>query len=403
MGTGNKFLDLCGGVARQGDQTVSLSQLASGAGPGIVPGFQGRLPLELGVPVVPGKMLPEERAGLEALGWKEGDAIPSNLPDILDQIRREAVSDPLAPPVPLDTPPVALPKSLPISDLPPAKLEEVKAVLRQTAEYARDLAAQQRMMVENAPPGVNEAISASLRDPAPPQMVGIIDDRPAPATQPAGQTPVQTPVQTQVQTQLPAADPAAQPDGEGPLHRCPNCAWELSRREPAAPTDADKLGWLAGLILGEQGFYKTYELAGGMIRVTFRNLRMPEIDACNRAVYKMPDAAELLATGLFSERVLRYQLYLSLKLLEFRRPGQPSRPLEFPEQLADWRQLPGGEKVLDLADLLPMIEEQMLATALRDKSLLSICAVALGRFNHIIRRMEDNAENADFWQVEQPR
>src|ERR1019366_9320279 len=103
-------------------------------------GITGVLPLPVGKVVSslnPERLLPEERAQLRLIGWKEGQPIPENMASIIAEVVKETQEDFSASlnelPVDPSTPPVKF-KPIDVATLPPAQ----QAVIKEKIALALD-------------------------------------------------------------------------------------------------------------------------------------------------------------------------------------------------------------------------------------------------------------------------
>ena len=148
-------------------------------------------PPSTGVPPLPpgelvkatGGYTDEELRTLQTIpGWTPEKGVPSNLPDVLEQVRANVAEDMdhdnLAPPVDLDTPPLHVPKAVDISKLPPEERDRVLSSIQAAEVLTQQKREQAANNVTNLAPnarGVNEAISGkNIRN------IDLADDRDEP-------------------------------------------------------------------------------------------------------------------------------------------------------------------------------------------------------------------------------
>ena len=346
------------------------------------PAMPGGLPLPVGqpVPVNAKTLTPKEKQDLEAIGWKPGMPIPDNLAELIEQVTKEA-TDPASMPPPVDpaTPPLQVPRPVDLQDLP----EEKRAVLQEALQQAarQQASPQPAAMPQQPGEGVVEAIQAA-------QGVGgkeirienDLDEKPAaPPPQPP---PLESP--EEAPRQAPSAETA--PEHEG---ACPYCGWDLSIRDVVEVSESDKDVYAAAR-LGGRGFQKVYELLGGRLQITFRELYIYEIDACYRRCYLDRKAGKIVTASDFSEELHRYQLALQIAEI---RGGEDLT--QFPESLKEWGD-PGDD------ELLVRVRDKVFGEVLRTESMLRIVSGSLFHFRRLLARLEANADRPDFYRAAAP-
>lgn len=349
------------------------------------PQMPGGLPLPVGQPVrvEPKSLTQKERQDLEAIGWKPGMPIPSNLADLVEQVTKEATdTEALPPPVDPSTPPIRAPKPVDLQDLP----EEKKEVLRQALEEAaRQQAQPQPAMPQQPGEGVVEAIQAA-------QGIGgreivIENDLDRPKEQAAKPKPEPTPVAEEPEPTPPPATTESAPQTEG---ACPYCGWDLSIHDVIEVTEEDKDLFTAAMV-GGQVFQKTYSLFGGRMRVTFRSLYSYEIDACFAQAYADHQAGKTATLTDRAENLQRY--YLALQLVEIQ---SDQEFLQMPKSLKEWGWAPNQQGVL------PQIRDKVYQEVLKTESRVRVISGALMNFRRLYARLEANAERPDFYAAAGP-
>lgn len=204
---------------------------------------------------------------LEQFGWKDGDAIPAELGQLMLSMKE------------------TLPASTRIDVLidkekmSPEQVEKVTAMIKAAKAFAKAKKERQELDAQTATmaPGVAEAYTQFVEEA--PQ---IIDDRAAAGTSPPDnkETPQPSPApandvaeDTQVAASVPDLLPVTT--------FCPRCGWDMRNKFDVVPTDRDKEDFLATL-LGGTRFKKKYELFGGRVVVTFRSVLAEE----NKLIYR---------------------------------------------------------------------------------------------------------------------
>lgn len=361
-----------------------------------------RMPMVEGVYVPdPRHMPPEDRARLMAMGWKPGNAIPTNLPQLLAEELPPAVTQlqdaynaqdpvPPAPAVPIDFTPV------PIATLPPARQAEIdKAVASaltawqqpqaqqpaavqqpavQPSRVAAAFATAQRMHEEaKAAPDLgqlNPALAKTLRNT---QRVDVVNDVPAAAPGPA-----------QAEAAPPDA-PAA--TGLEPKHvKCARCGFPAGQEDVVKLTESDKLQWLQTLGSDEQ-FFREFTYYGNRgVRVTLRTLSPDEHDAIVAQVHR--DVAE--QRYMPADRLNYHERYLCSLMLRQLQIGD-NEPTVFPKTLLAYS--PDGDKT----DLVRRVYEALYITGpLQVLATARLVNQALRDMVSLTHKLEAAAYDPDF-------
>jgi hypothetical protein len=330
-------------------------------------------PAAAALPALPGNGMPlpagsilslsdEERRMLDQVNWKAGDPIP-DLAAHLAAIRQDAES---ALPDP-NLPRVALPEEIDINALPPAQREALLQNVQQAIAAGQRLAALEAQHVQDpTSPEVNRAIDEILVGT---QRVPVTMPTPsAPAAAPAPELPVMV-----------TAAPAQQ--------FCRNCNHRPDE-DPVEVTDQDKLDFLASMG-GDVRFVREYKLFGGSVSAAFRSLSRSELDmavtqaGCDDRDGLIPNQGE------FFRAVQNYELALSLARLAVS-PNVTNFPLI--SDVAVSPRNPDEKVQTPLHDYAPYVNERI-----GSASLLRTLSIAYGRFNALVRRLEDNCYNESFW------
>ena len=311
--------------------------------PAKAPGFAGDMPLPVGEVMKPVRYTDAEKAVLEKLGVKEGDAIPADLAQRLGSVGERLTQEALAAPQLENRPPLKMPEPVPIDSL----TADHQAQIQQALKEASVLASKANT---DSPPVLS-----------PEKVIEIKNDlKDQPAVE-AGQ-------------------------GEGGLAGssspfvpsfCPHCNWELSQQDIPDPDEDTKI-WYLQAILGNVPFEKTYSLMGNMVELTFRELTMSQNDwIFNQAGQEMK-ANQDSTVDQFLEVVRRYRLCLQLKSVKvgetfFEIPGDGEKP-----------------RLKELFDLL--IKE-----VLNSASLVNLASRKADEFNRLISKLEAAADRENFW------
>ncbi len=325
-----------------------------------IAGVSGQLPQKVGGVIRPEYLSDKERKTLEALGWKAGDPIPTDMANRLgpeiEAAQLDASKEYLEPPVAENTPAMTIPQETPISSLPPERQAELKQALEQA-----------KLISEQNGIDANPFASALNID----QEVELIDDtRPAAAAQPAAQP-------TEAKPAAPAAGNATGVDspvmGTG---ICPQCNHDLSMPAIPDPSEDDRR-WYLQSVLGVVPFEKPYLLLGGQLEVVFRELDFAVLEAIYTQVRN-----ELLnkpaTESDYRELIERYRVSTQLVRFGIGKAGT---------------QIP---KFDPTAMTLPKLSEAVVK-ALKNVSTYRIVRMQLTQFKRLIAKQEACATNENFW------
>lgn len=333
-----------------------------------IPGLTGGLPLPLGKPVRLKSPSPGERAVLEQGGWQDGDPVPENLAEIIEQAQREATDiGNLPPPGDLSTPVLKVPLEKDISDLPLDQQDEYRKLLAGAlATTKQAVKAEQELdqdLVPAAGKGINEAIRAATSPP-------IIDDRAA-------------------ATALPGA---AATDKPAPVH-CQHCGWFLERQDDIEVTEQDKLNYLQAL-MGLIPFQKQFSLLGGRLHIAVRSLTVEEHDMCYRQFYVDSQKQRFTVREEGADWLSRYRAALQLVSIK----GLVE--LRLPKTHTEWSIPEDIKSQLDEDDTpVRGVWFQLCRQALNNADMYRYAVGTVGKFNNLHTKLEANQDNPDFWQA----
>lgn len=347
-----------------------------------------------GMPLMPGKVLltPMEKAELAKHGWKEGDPIPANLPNLYAGVKAAELDAATLPP--MDPAAVAahnlrMPPVVQVADLPKAKQSELARALDEAKIQAEMIERRVSSQVPGAGAGVNEAIQTALLNPLGKPGSFVVEDDLKPK--------VSAPPQAGPAAPLPPDDRDldARPGAGAVEHpkNCPHCGFDLLKKELVEATDEDKLRWLVAQEGGKR-FTKDYALNAGRITVTFRTLTSKESDVAWRqvAVDGTRDIRERVpeTEDHHWRNLMVYRMVMSIERLWTLSEGpQDNPPLD--EWKVDKEDYPGPNT--KVYALLGPVTEALFPT----ESLRRQLGNAFHKFALLVELLEANADNDPFW------
>jgi hypothetical protein len=340
--------------------------------PAAAPGLKGNAPLPPGKPMVLKKVSPGERAVLERFGWKDGDPVPDNLAELIEEADIASAPafdlDNLPPPGSLRTPALKLPVETDVSELPLAeqdKYAQVLAALSDTKLQAIAAEELQASLTDNN--SINDAIRAAATSEP---KITLVDD-----------TDSDT-YSTGTKKRTEEMVDAKEEDDEPRVKYCRHCGHNQAIKDVIEVTEVDKIGFLQTL-LGLQPFAKEYKLYGGRFTLQLRTLLPEEMDTCFRQVFTDRQKNRTTNPAEEAEHLARYKA--SLQVVRLTGPGlNYVAPQEHPEA-------PKGDTYVYQAWL------QFQQDVDRSETLHRILLGTVNRFNLLVSRLEDNADNENFW------
>jgi hypothetical protein len=361
-------------------------------------------PLPVGVhyTIPDAKLLPpQDRALLKSLDWKEGDPIPSDLPEILagtaavNALVDEYTSDddrriPQIAEQSVNLTEVALnslpaehreeveafmqdvqtelsgdaKKPKPVISPPrvsPSVREQAKqALLRAKSQQTRDIAAQQaNSEFAGVDPGVRRVL----------ENTEVLQESPDEPEEP----------------QEAAAQPKAADTGLSSAHtHCLRCGFPADKPDLVDVTESDKLSWLQSMV-GDQPFRKTFSMYGGRVTVTLRLLTPSEQDMITAQQWR-DLAEERYAKPDYIQFQERYIIAMSLVAVRIN-----DDDYQFPERAEGWQ-------VDDEKDRVRSIYQYVYAGEgpLKSTPLARIVSQSLRDFFALTNKLEAMAYAADF-------
>ncbi len=289
---------------------------------------EGRPPLRTGHVV----MSDWTRKQLQAVGWQDGDPIPGDLGQRLQEIQAEVMKEKEG--AKLEDSELAVgwqpakASFVEIEKLPKEKQDEIRAYL---SEYKQEVQQQEQLKQHEAEldAQIPDNVQGAMRDITKQQMLAgdaamaerrakqqgddesyVIDDRQQSAPSvPPGAPPLPEGKQLGGVSMGPndvgskidelnrrkdeaAKAPPPKPEkpateehptgATNPLHNqnCPRCKWPVAMPFTIEPTDKDKQAFMAA-VLGTNRFEKGYSIMGGNVEVKYRSLTTEEISVLN--------------------------------------------------------------------------------------------------------------------------
>ena len=285
-----------------------------------LPGF-GKPPLQAGKTY----MTDFTRKQMQAAGWQEGDPIPGDFGEKIQQLQAEIAADRQTAYTELTTgeraknwvPPKV--EQMRIEDLPEAQRAELYAYLQ---EYKKEVTTQQSQLsqFQEADAEIPESVQGDQRELMREQILQakqarqtdiesvVIDDRVPGAVSPVS-TPVSTPVSPPVSTPAVNTDIPESGSLAAPV-TCPRCDWPTDKPFTLTVTDTDKQAFIAG-VLGLSRFEKKYDLLGGNLEVYYRSLTTAETGVVQQQLSAMVRNGEILGNVEYLMHLMTFRLALS--------------------------------------------------------------------------------------------
>jgi hypothetical protein len=322
------------------------------------------------------------KATLEQFGWRVNDPIPSDLGELLLQIK-----DRLPPSTRIDVLIDAaamteedvekVKKSLKDAKTAGKKKEEDDKIKEATADMAPSVAAAYQKMLET-------------------QIVDDREDMPAAAAEPAADAntaPVVV-VQSDDDAQVEEAPPPP-PEGDvaGPmvvLPFCPRCGWNMQQKFDVDVSDQDKEDFLVTL-LGGGRFTRDYELAGGRMVVRLRSLLADENFLIQRQLLLDQNAGEIFSEAEWFLRLSEYRLACSLAAIL----DSNGKPTMLNPALADVKFTAPADQPNQTA--LPTARQFINTKALAHEVTRRLISTHLRRFQRLVEALEAMALEPSFW------
>jgi hypothetical protein len=189
-------------------------------------------------------------------------------------------------------------------------------------------------------------------------------------------------------TQVDVSEPPALSTAAKVPELCPNCGFKPDA-EVLEVSDSDKSGFLAMLIGGAR-FKKVYPLLGGKLTVVFRSLTRAEMElSLVQASYDDRD-------GLFATQYEYFRAHRNYEMvLALDRIGSETSLEVFPEPGdVKWDAPLAGQPA---QTVLSVYYPHVMETHFESASILRMVSLLYERFTGLVRRLEANMQNPDFW------
>jgi hypothetical protein len=310
-------------------------------------GFSGALPLPVGEVMKPVMYTDAEKAVLQKVGVKEGDPIPVDMAERLAAVQAGTAADKGALNVPINQPPLKMPKAVTMDSLDELHQADIRKALLEAKALSEALA--------------TEPAHAVKAD----QIIEVKNDLP----------PVEA-----LKAEPKAEDPPANASGTDiPLTPgvCPHCAWDLTVRDIPDPDEDTRL-WYLQALLGNVPFEKTFSYLNGNVEMTFKELSVGQSDWVYQQVSKEMKDRQDSTIDQFLELVRRYRLCMQLKSL---RAGK------------DLYDIPNDSENPPLPQLFEVITNNVLKTV----TLANLASQSMDRFNRLVSKLEACADRENFW------
>lgn len=367
---------------------------------------------------------------LKAVGWKDGDPIPGDLGQRLQEIQREVTEERQAASwegsaEAANWKPVE-PSFVNIEELPKAKRDEIEKYLQ---EYKQEIAqnAQDERQLAAVDASIPENIQGPQRDAMRQQIIAgdaamaarearksesyAIDDR---KTVTSAVTPTTIPVPEGkvfagsigqplladkiVQAKPQPSQPVPEPVTEAPTANttphtnCQRCHWPSNVPFEIKPTDSDKQTFMASL-LGLKPFEKRYSLLGGNMTVYFRSLTTADTAILQTQLGAMVRSGEVQGDAEYWANLNEFRLVLSVKRVDV-----GTDPVYEFAGLRDWeaKHPPVNETKLT-ATAIPRLQQFFYETVAVQEPIRRVFGARHQEFQRLVEALETMTDEPDFW------
>lgn len=318
------------------------------------------------------------KATLGQFGWKEGDAIPADLGQLMIKMKETLPASKRAD--------VLVDKDVMTEE----QVKQVKDLLKEARELGKKKKRAEELdeQTKNMLPDVADLYKKlESEDPV------IVDDLEEAAEkkeeapqEPAPEPKAETPPATD------QATTAAQETAEEtnlPVAYCPRCGWDLRMKFEAIPTERDKEDFLATL-LGGTRFKKKYELFGGRIVVTFRSLLAEENKLIYRQLVLDQQENRVATEAEWFVQMMDYRLACSLETIA----DKNGKVVAVVPTLDEMSFTPDKEKPLGTP--LPQ-QLELINTTLAQEATRRLVGTHLRQFQRLVEGLEAMALEPNFW------
>ena len=310
---------------------------------------------------------------LEQFGWKDGDAIPAELGQLMLSMKE------------------TLPASTRIDVLidkekmTPEQVEKVTAMLKAAKAYAKAKKEKQELDTQTATmaPGVAEAYKQFVEEA--PQIIDDRADADADASKPADKETTQPSPAPENNAVEETQTAESVPDLLPVTTFCPRCGWDMRNKFDVVPTDRDKEDFLATL-LGGTRFKKKYELFGGRVVVTFRSVLAEENKLIYRQLVQDQQNGTVNTEAEWFVQLMDYRLACALDTITDKNGKVLSSVPEL-DMAASTKEKTG------LVEQLDMINKNILA----QEATRRLVGMHLRQFQRLIEAIEAMAVEPSFW------
>jgi hypothetical protein len=300
---------------------------------------------------------------LGQFGWKEGDALPADLGQLLLDIKEK-----IPPSKRVDV-------LIAREEMPEDQIVAVEELLKKATAIGRAKKERQDLEIKTATmsPDVAEAYRKMAQES--PQIIDDREEAAAAEKQPASAQEKVTP------TNAPAADA-----GDVPYAGfCPRCGWNMQMKFDIVPSDRDKEDFLATL-LGGARFRRRYELFGGRVVVTFRSVLAEENKLIYRQLVLDQNAGTVSTEAEWFVQLMDYRLACALDTITDKNGKVIASVPELDMSI-------GSKEKTPLVDQLDMINKNVLA----QEATRRLVGTHLRQFQRLIEALEAMALEPSFW------
>jgi hypothetical protein len=332
------------------------------------------------------------RKQLSLLGWKDGDPIPSNLAEKIDEVSKRIQADIVGPPtgLPADFK-LKTPKAVDISSLSAGAQAELRAFMAEAKALATAQASEQaaRAQVEaRIPTGAHPSVAQALRTSITAQPSAILEF-PQAKTGPVQDPEPEIPSMSAPNAPVPPLEMPAASDTSAvqPVTHCPRCHWPVAQQLETVPTAEDRQIFVASILANDR-FRKEYALLGNKLRVIFRSLTAQEAETLYTQLRFDTQAGEIITEGDFVARLQTYRLVMSTEKLI-----AVGAVTEVPAALTIKYDQPAEKHETVLVPMTRWFWETVAA----QEPVRRVVAKCHQEFQRLVEVMEAQAAEPDFW------